>query len=100
MYEEERRMAVEWTQSADVAYKIRLIIYVEDRPGVLNELTSVLSEENVNIGSVETRSTKGPNPLAIVELTIDIHDVKQLDRITAGMRRVPGVREVGRRQRG
>ena len=100
MYEEERRMAVEWTQSADVAYKIRLIIYVEDRPGVLNELTSVLSEENVNIGSVETRSAKGPNPLAIVELTIDIHDVKQLDRITAGMRRVPGVREVGRRQRG
>ena len=100
MYEEERRMAVEWTQSPDVSYKIRLIIYVADRPGVLNELTSVLSEENINIRSVETRSTKGPNPLAIVELTIDIQDVKQLDRVTAGMRRVPGVREVGRRQRG
>ena len=93
-------MAVEWTQSPDVSYKIRLIIYVADRPGVLNELTSVLSEENINIRSVETRSTKGPNPLAIVELTIDIQDVKQLDRVTAGMRRVPGVREVGRRQRG
>ena len=100
MYEEERRMAVEWTQAPDVTYQIRLIIYGEDQPGVLNELTRVLSEEKVNIGSVETRTAKGPNPLAIVELTIDIQDVKQLDRITAGMRRVPGVREVGRRQRG
>ncbi len=97
MYEAERRIEVEWAPAPGVTYRAAVHIYVDDRPGLLNELTSILSDENVNIATVETRSD-AKNP-TIIDLKIDIHDLKQLQRIMAAMKRVPDVREVTRSRR-
>ena len=98
MYEAERRIDLEWARAEDVTYRAVLNVYVDDRPGILNQLTSVLSDENVNIAGVESRSDA--NHPTIIDLKIDIHDVKQLQRIITAMRQVPSVREVTRSQRG
>jgi GTP diphosphokinase / guanosine-3',5'-bis(diphosphate) 3'-diphosphatase len=97
MYEAERRIDVAWAQAEDTTYRTRLHIYVDDRPGILNDLTGILSSENVNIVAVESRSDR-TSP-ALIELRVEIQDVSQLERIMKAMRRVPDVREVTRSYR-
>jgi GTP pyrophosphokinase len=50
----------------------------------------------VNIRSVEARGEAPGVDGAVVEMTIEIRDKKQLDRITGSMRRVSGVRDIER----
>jgi GTP pyrophosphokinase len=76
---------------------VKLTIFCDDRPGMLKELTAIISDENTNIRSVDSRP--GPNADAIVEFVVETEDVRHLTRLVQGMRRVPGVREVQRSQK-
>jgi GTP pyrophosphokinase len=97
MYEAERRIDVAWAQSEETTYRARLQIFVDDRPGILNDITGILSGESVNIVGVESRSDR-TSP-ALIELRLEIRDVSQLERIMGAMRRIPDVREVTRSYR-
>jgi GTP pyrophosphokinase len=97
MYESERRIDVEWARSINEPFQIQLHVYSEDRPGILNQLTTVLTHENSNIRSLEARmDDKRGTDCAIVEMSVEIRDKKQLERIMAAMRRISGVRDVER----
>src|SRR6185312_10858266 len=99
LYEADRRVSVEWAQPADESvarrqtYPVRLTIYCGDRTGMLKELTAVISDENANIRTVDSRAG---NDEAIVEFVVDAEDVRHLNRLVQGLRRVPGVRDVQR----
>jgi GTP pyrophosphokinase len=97
MYEVERRIDVEWARSTTDNFPVRMVIYTDDRPGMLNQLTSVLFHENSNIRSLEARSDddRGGDG-AIVEMTVEIKDKRQLEKITGSIRRIPGVRDIER----
>jgi GTP pyrophosphokinase len=97
MYEAERRIDVTWAQAEETTYRARLQIFVDDRPGILNDITGILSGESVNIVGVESRSDR-TSP-ALIELRLEIRDVSQLERVMAAMRRIPDVREVTRSYR-
>ena len=49
------------------------MVYTDDRPGVLNQLTSILFKENSNIRSLEARSdgSRSGNG-AVIEMTVQI----------------------------
>ena len=96
MYEAERRIEVEWARGANESFNVRLMVHTDDRTGMLNHLTQILFDEEVNIRSVEARSEAGGVDGAIVEMTIEVRDKKQLERITGSMRRVSGVRDIER----
>ena len=98
MYEAERRIDVRWADSRELTYQTRLSIYMDDRPGLLNDLTNILSDEDVNISKVETHTSTAKSP-AMVEMTIAVNDVAQLERIMSRMRRIPNVHEVSRSYR-
>jgi GTP diphosphokinase / guanosine-3',5'-bis(diphosphate) 3'-diphosphatase len=99
MYEVERKIDVEWARSTSENFPIRMVIYTDDRPGMLNQLTSVLFSENSNIRSLEARSDdKRGGDGAIVEMTVEIKDKRQLEKVTGAIRRIPGVRDVERVQ--
>jgi GTP pyrophosphokinase len=98
MYEAERRMDVQWTAGPGETYKTRLQIFADDRPGLLNDLTNIISDENINITALESRSTGSKHPV-IIELTVEIANLEQLQRIMSAMNRVPDVREVTRSRR-
>src|SRR5271166_816675 len=103
LYESDRRIAVEWARPADETtgrrptYPVKLTIFCDDRPGMLKELTAIISDENTNIRTVDSRP--GSNDDAIVEFVVETEDVRHLTRLVQGMRRVPGVREVQRSQK-
>ncbi|MBZ5728390.1 MAG: bifunctional (p)ppGpp synthetase/guanosine-3',5'-bis(diphosphate) 3'-pyrophosphohydrolase [Acidobacteriia bacterium] len=95
MYDVERKIEVEWARAAADAFPVRIVIHTDDRPGMLMQLTSVLSGENTNIRSLEAK-TEAEQDGGIVEMTVDVRDKKQLEKLVAAMRRISGVRDVER----
>jgi GTP pyrophosphokinase len=99
MYEVERKIDVEWARSGAEPFPVRLTVLTDDRPGMLNQLTNVLFTEQSNIRSLEAKSEgKRGEDGAIVEMTAEIRDKKQLERIVSAIRRISGVRDVERVQ--
>jgi GTP pyrophosphokinase len=99
MYEVERKIDVEWARAANEAFPVKMVIHTDDRPGMLNQLTSILFNENSNIRTLEARADDRRNgDGAIVEMTVEIRDKKQLEKVTSAVRRIPGVRDVERVQ--
>ncbi len=103
LYESDRRIAVEWARVGDhVAgriprYPVKITIFCDDRAGMLKELTAVISDDNTNIRGVDTHQS--PDGEAVVEFVVDAEDVRHLNKMVLGLRRVPGVRAVQRAQK-
>jgi len=95
MYDVERKIEVEWVRAADDAFPVRIVVHTDDRPGMLNQLTGVLSDESTNIRSLEARSLTDQVG-SVVEMTVDVRDKKQLEKLVSAMRRISGVRDVER----
>ncbi|HVB33532.1 MAG TPA: bifunctional (p)ppGpp synthetase/guanosine-3',5'-bis(diphosphate) 3'-pyrophosphohydrolase [Patescibacteria group bacterium] len=93
LYETERRIPVEWASQAGGTYSVRLRVYAEDKPGVLAGITASISEAEANIRSLESASD---DLRARIEILLDLTDHKQMDRIVASIRRVPGIFDVER----
>ena len=103
LYESDRRINVEWSRAADGAegkaprYPVKIIVYCDDRTGMLKELTAVISDENTDIRGVELR--RDDEGEAIIEFVVEAEDVRHLNRMVLGLRRVTGVRQVQRTQK-
>ncbi len=93
MYEAERRIDVAWAADGDSTYQKRLTIYVDDKPGILNDLTGILSGEGLNIAKIESRGEEADRPVAI-DLVVEVANAEQLDRVSRAINRLPYVREV------
>jgi GTP diphosphokinase / guanosine-3',5'-bis(diphosphate) 3'-diphosphatase len=100
MYEADRRIAVEWAKPATIGKSdakatdpVKLTVFCDDRAGMLKQLTAVISDDNTNIRNIEARTADNQ---ATIDVVIDIQDVKHLERIMAGLRKIPGIRDVQR----
>ena len=92
-----RKIDVEWSRGEAETFPVKLLAYTEDRPGMLNQLTSVLAAEGTNIRSLEARSDDGrAADGAIVDVTLEVKDKRQLERVISALRRVPGMRDIER----
>ncbi len=101
LYEPERKISVDWTRSVSDPLPVKVVIYTDDRPGILHQLTSILDGEKSNIRTLEARGDeKRTDNSAVIDITIDIGDKKQLERIITAFRRIPGVRDIERMQSG
>jgi GTP pyrophosphokinase len=96
MYEAERRIEVEWARAAGEAFQVKLLVHSDDRTGMLAQLTQILFDDNINIRTVEARADDRHIDAAILEMTIEVRDKKQLERTVSSMRRVSGVRDIER----
>jgi len=93
MYQTERRIAVEWGGSNVATFPIELQIRAKDRPGLLAEITAVISGAGSNIRTLESRPD---HQNARVEASLEITDKRQLESILNNIRRVQGVYGVER----
>jgi GTP pyrophosphokinase len=98
MYEVERKIDVEWARATSDLFPVKMIVYTDDRPGMLNQLTSVLFDENANIRTLEARQDAQRVDGAVVDMTVEIKDKKQLERVVSSLRRISGIRDVERVQ--
>jgi GTP diphosphokinase / guanosine-3',5'-bis(diphosphate) 3'-diphosphatase len=103
LYESDRRINVEWSRVDDGTagktqrYPVKITVYCDDRTGMLKELTAVISDENADIRGVDLKRDEEGE--AIIEFVVEAEDVRHLNRMVLGLKRVSGVRQVQRTQK-
>ena len=100
MFDPDRRIDVEWDNTrVDVApYVVRLTMQVEDRKGMLAEISAKVSGINTNITNMEARTDDDRR--ACIDMTVEIQDMKHLEKVIKSIKRVEGVLGVERTVRG
>ena len=88
LYQTERRIAVEWGGGNAATFPVELLIRAKDRPGLLAEVTAVISDAGSNIRTLESRPDRQN---ARVEASLEISDKRQLETILSNIRRIIGV---------
>jgi GTP diphosphokinase / guanosine-3',5'-bis(diphosphate) 3'-diphosphatase len=102
MYEPERKLAVEWAAKepriagAPSIYPVKLVVSCDDRPGIVTQVSAVISGEDANIRHIEAKTGDSK---ATIDVTFETRDVNHLNRIITGIRRVAGVYDVERVQK-
>ena len=95
-------LSVEWSRVGDQSagrpqrYPVKITVYCDDRTGMLKELIAVISDDNTNIKGVDIRQEDGE---AVVEFVVEAEDLRHLNKMVLGLRRVGGVRTVQRAQK-
>ena len=98
LYDPERRIEVEWDKAPDEArYTVRLTMQVEDRKGILADVSSKVAGINTNITSVE--ATTDEDQRGRIDMTVEISDLKHLEKVMKSLRTVQGVIGVERGSR-
>ncbi|MBF8982124.1 bifunctional (p)ppGpp synthetase/guanosine-3',5'-bis(diphosphate) 3'-pyrophosphohydrolase [Lutibacter sp. B2] len=90
----ERFIEVEWVEGTQKSYQTEIQIISSDRRGLLSEVINMLSETKLTVTAVNARINK--EKISIVNLTIEITDISQLDKLTKKIKSMQGVIDVYR----
>ncbi len=95
----ERIIEVEWSGKIDGRvpnYPVKLSVSTEDRQGMLAALTSAIADIKTNIR--DARANVFDDGSAQIDITIEISDLKHLERVISALKGVEGVIDVDRAQ--
>jgi GTP pyrophosphokinase len=90
----ERLIEVKWNKALGGMFLVNIQSEAIDRPGLLSDITSVLSEKRVNILSATVSTSK--DRVALSRFTFELADSSHLDGVLQAVRRVDGVYDVYR----
>jgi GTP pyrophosphokinase len=95
MVNSERVVEVEWAGSGDQAsYAVKLVATTENRTGMIADVTNAIKDIKTNIRA--SNAAVSPENRGRIEVTVEVFDLKHLDKVMASIRKVPGVLEVER----
>ncbi len=95
--EDERIVPVQWGRAEDF-YPVALHITAMDRVGLLRDITTLISDEKVNMNGVRTQRRNDHE--TSIQLTVEIKGIEQLSRLLNKIEGVRGVISVGRAREG
>lgn len=90
----DRMIEVEWAPTKGSVFLVHIQIEALDRPGLLSDVTRVLSEHHVNILSATVNTSD--HHLALSRFVFEMGDVTHLDRVLNAVRRIDAVYDVYR----
>jgi GTP pyrophosphokinase len=97
MVNRERIVEVEWAGRADqTAYAVKLLAITENRTGMIAGITGAISD--MKTGIRDARASVAPDERGHIEVTVEVFDVKHLDKVISSIKGVPGVLDVERLQ--
>jgi len=95
LYDPERRIEVEWDKGdAAARYTVKLTMEVEDRKGLLAAVSAKIADINTNIRNLEARPSADQR--SRIDMTVEISDLKHLERVIKSVKGVEGVLNVER----
>ncbi|PYQ77846.1 MAG: GTP pyrophosphokinase [Acidobacteria bacterium] len=98
LYDPERRIEVEWDKGdAAARYTVKLTMEVEDRKGLLAAVSAKIADINTNIRNLEARPSADQR--SRIDMTVEISDLKHLERVIKSVKGVEGVLNVERARR-
>ncbi len=97
MVNRERIVEVEWAGKQDkMAYAVKLLAVTENRTGMIAGITGAISD--MKTGIRDARASVAPDEKGHIEVTVEVFDVKHLDKVISSIKGVPGVIDVERMQ--
>jgi GTP pyrophosphokinase len=97
MVNPERVVEVEWAGKSDKeAYAVKLLAITENRTGMIAGITGAISD--MKTGIRDARATVADDERGRIEVTVEVFDVKHLDKVINSIKSVPGVLDVERQQ--
>ena len=93
--ERERLVNVSWTSMGQQRYLAPVVITAHDRAGLIRDIATVVSEVGVNMTSVASNVSAGKD-IALINATLEIDGLDQLQRLFVRLERVKGVMGVER----
>ena len=98
LYDPERRIDVEWDKGKEESrYTVKLTMEVEDRKGLLAAVSARVADINTNIKNMEAHTDEDRR--ARIDMTVEISDLKHLEKVIKSLRAVDGVLDVERAAR-
>ena len=95
MVNPERIVTVEWASKPEkTAYAVKLLARTENRTGMIAEITGAISD--MKTGIRDARASIGPDQKGRIEVTVEVFDVKHLDKVMNSIKNVTGVLDVER----
>ena len=91
-----RVIEAEWKDDAVASntYMTEINIYADDRTGILFDITKILSEANINVNSINSRTSKQGK--ATITISFAIKSKEQLNTIIAKIRNVDNIIDIER----
>jgi GTP pyrophosphokinase len=97
MINPERIVSVEWASKPEkTAYAVKLLAVTENRTGMIAGITGAISD--MKTGIRDARASIGPDQKGRIEVTVEVFDVKHLDKVMSSVKNVSGVLDVERLQ--
>lgn len=90
----ERNIGVEWDSARDSSYQVEIEVEAMDRVSLLNNVMDAVTETKTNISAVNARTTR--NRMAVINLVVDITNVRHMEDVMGRIKRVSGVLSVHR----
>ncbi len=90
----ERLIEVEWIRDDNITTPTKLYIESIDRPGILANLSSLITSANVNISSLKANATH--DKMAVFEITLEIKNRNQLTTLANKISQMDGIVNVRR----
>ncbi len=73
---------------SDRVYPAKVRVSTVDQPGMLAEISSVISKQKINIASVNTRNVSGR---AVLDFVLEVRSKEELEKLLISIRKLKGV---------
>ena len=88
----DRIVRVAWGEP-QLTFPVEIQIKAYDRQGLMGDISSQLTDENINVKDIKINVTHN---LAYLDLTVEISDIAQLSRVLTKIENLPNVMEAHR----
>ena len=93
-YDQDRMVDIQWDDKVKVPRTVKIRVVSEDMKGILAEMTSIISDKNINISHADIRTSA--DSTAINTFDVEVADLSQLKGLLKSLSGLKGVISVER----
>lgn len=94
--EEDRIIDVYWFDDVNGSYKVDIEILANDRNGLLKDIIKQIENAKIKLTGMNSRATK--EGVAIIDITLEVENIDELNKLLTSFRNVESVYEVNRKR--
>ena len=91
-----RMIDVYWYNEPKASYSVDIEIYANDRAGLLSDIIKEIGNNKCKLMGVNSKANK--ERIAITEITIEVENLEELNKILKNLRKIDSVYEVNRKK--
>lgn len=96
LQDKDRIIDVAWyNEETEGTYNVDIEILSNDRTGLLSDIVREITSQKINIMGVNTKTSR--ERIATIEVTVEVENIEQLNKVIKAIRKVDSVYEVNRK---